>query len=121
ADAVGSDDEAPNVVTAAVRPALVSHRSALARVSGNQNVVTVVGEFGGETAFYGQGAGGNATAVAVISDLLAIAQSRCRGHGAGLRPAAAAARPSGFTRPRARVTAEYAAPHYIRFTVRDRP
>ncbi len=65
--------QAAQCVAAAVRPALVSHRSPLARVSSNQNVVTVQGEFGGETAFYGRGAGGDATAVAVVSDLLAVA------------------------------------------------
>jgi homoserine dehydrogenase len=95
---------------AAVRPALVSRRSPLARVTGSQNVVTVVGELGGETAFVGQGAGGDATAVAVVSDLLAIAHTASAGAGA-----------SGFSRPRGRVSADYTAPHYIRFTVDDRP
>jgi len=101
----GADD-----VVAAVRPALVSRHSPLARVTGNQNVVTVVGERGGETAFVGRGAGGDATAVAVVSDLLAIAHA-----------SAVSGSPSGFSRPRSRVSADYTAPHYIRFTVDDRP
>jgi homoserine dehydrogenase len=116
-------------VAAAVRPALVSHRSPLARVTSNQNVVTVQGEFGGETAFYGRGAGGDATAVAVVSDLLAIV-----GQGSAVVqsvPAAAAfgaeasgprrAAMRGFMCPQHEVTADYSAPHYVRFTVRDRP
>ena len=57
---------------AAVQPALVPEASALARVDGSRNIVVVDGEFGGETAFSGFGAGGAPTAVAVVSDLMAI-------------------------------------------------
>ena len=59
---------------AAVQPALVPEASALARVDGSRNIVVVDGEFGGETAFSGFGAGGAPTAVAVVSDLMAIAR-----------------------------------------------
>jgi homoserine dehydrogenase len=106
---------ATGCVAAAVRPALVADRSPLARVSSNQNVVTVQGEFGGETAFYGRGAGGDATAVAVVSDLLAIASL------SGSVPATAEAAVRGFLCAPCTVTADYSAPHYVRFTVRDRP
>jgi len=102
-------------VIAAVRPALVSHRSPLAGVTGNQNVVTVVGEFGGETAFFGRGAGGEATAVAVVSDILAIAGARDRARRAPRRAFAAGGSPGNS------VTSDFVAPHYIRFVVRDRP
>lgn len=113
-----------NVVAAAVRPALVSLRSPLARVASNQNVVTVQGEFGGETAFYGRGAGGDATAVAVVSDLLAIATEAAPVAPGAMPPPAAAAKPSpvrGFLCRPCAVAADYTAPHYVRFTVRDRP
>jgi homoserine dehydrogenase len=109
-----ADTDAPDgCVAAAVRPALVSRRSPLARVTSNQNVVTVQGEFGGETAFYGRGAGGDPTAVAVVSDLLAIAAPRT------IPARTAACR--GFLCPPAQVTTDYSAPHYARFVVRDRP
>ena len=53
-------------VFAGVQPALVPLDSPLARVQGSQNLVTVRGIFGGETSFFGSGAGGSPTAVAVV-------------------------------------------------------
>ena len=96
---------------AAVRPALVAAASALGRVGGSRNIVVVDGEFGGETAFSGFGAGGDPTAVAVVSDLMAIA----RGNG----PAADGWLPaSGEPSP---VVRTFDAPHYVRFMIDDRP
>jgi homoserine dehydrogenase len=92
---------------AAVGPALVPAGSRLARVTGRENVVIVSGEFGGETAFSGHGAGGDPTAVAVLSDLLAIARSAAP-------PRAPRAEPSA-------VSSDLVGPQYIRFTVADRP
>jgi homoserine dehydrogenase len=95
-------------LSAAVGPALVPLTSPLARVNGSENLVTVRGRFGGETSFGGRGAGGDPTAVAVVSDVLAIAR--------GARP------PGGWRAVAAeRVTTDYATPHYVRFTVADRP
>ena len=59
---------------AAVRPALVSRESALARVAGSQNIVVLRGHYGGETVLSGSGAGGGPTSVAVVSDIAAIAR-----------------------------------------------
>jgi len=114
-------------VVAAVRPALVSRRSPLSRVTGSQNVVTVQGEFGGETAFFGKGAGGEATAVAVVSDLLAIAEEAGLGDrvtssaASGAAVVARARRRAAFMSKPSHVSADYSAPHYVRFTVADRP
>jgi homoserine dehydrogenase len=66
-----SGDDAP--VTAWVSPAFVSIDSPFAQLRGGQNVVITRGEFGGETTFIGNGAGGDPTAVAVVSDIIAIA------------------------------------------------
>jgi homoserine dehydrogenase len=82
----------PNQVVASVRPTLVPRDGPFARAEGCQNVVSVRGEFGGETVFTGQGAGGDATAVAVVSDLLAIAGSK-RGLAPLSRPVAVPAAP----------------------------
>lgn len=98
----------PHVLTAAVGPVLVPLDSPLARVRGSENLVTVHGRFGGETTFGGLGAGGEPTAVAVLSDLLTIARE---GVPFGIRAAAA----------RAVVSPDFTSAYYVRFTVADRP
>jgi homoserine dehydrogenase len=96
-------------VFAAVQPALVPLPSPLARVQGSQNLVIATGEFGGETVFSGFGAGGDPTAVAVVSDLVSLAKANTN----GARPAAARA-------PK-EIRSDFFSPHYVRFTVKDRP
>jgi homoserine dehydrogenase len=98
----------PESIAAAVGPALVPLTSPLARVNGSENLVTVKGKFGGHTSFGGRGAGGDPTAVAVVSDILAIAR--------GARPAAR----KRFVQVDS-VSSAFATPHYVRFTVADRP
>ena len=98
----------PAVLRAGVGPALVPLESPLARVRGCENLVTLHGRFGGETTFGGLGAGGEPTAVAVLSDLLAIARE-------GARPAAR------VPATRVDVSADSTSAYYVRFTVADRP
>ncbi len=95
-------------VSARVGPALVPMSSALARAQGSENLVIVTGQSGGETTFGGRGAGGGPTAVAVVSDVLAIARG---------------ATPAAFVGPLPSITAspDFSAPFYVRFTVSDRP
>jgi homoserine dehydrogenase len=95
---------------AAVRPALVELTSPLARVEGGQNLVMATGTYGGETVFGGHGAGGHPTAVAVVSDILAIARSK--------QTWTNAAQPVERTPI---VTADFTTRHYLRFLVKDRP
>ncbi|MCD8213077.1 MAG: homoserine dehydrogenase [Campylobacter sp.] len=57
-----------------VHPALVAKDKMIAKVDGVMNAVSVIGDAVGETMFYGPGAGGSATASAVISDLIDIAR-----------------------------------------------
>jgi homoserine dehydrogenase len=94
-----------------VRPALVPLASPLAAVEGSQNLVTVQGEFGGATTFSGFGAGGDPTAVAVVSDLVSIARA---GVGAEVHFA-------HELEGQVEIGTDFTAPHYVRFTVADRP
>jgi homoserine dehydrogenase len=96
---------------AAVQPALVPLSSPLARVAGSQNLVMATGTYGGETVFGGHGAGGHPTAVAVVSDILAIARAKQAGSVQAARPAEKS--PS--------VTDDFTTKHYLRFLVKDRP
>jgi homoserine dehydrogenase len=107
-------ERAPGVdgqLFASVRPALVPLSSPLARAQGSQNLVSVNGEFGGETTYSGFGAGGDPTAVAVVSDLMSIART---GLGAEVHL------PQELDGP-VEVSIDFTAPHYVRFTVADRP
>jgi len=94
------------VVHARVAPMLVPLTSPIAWSHGTQNMVVTSGRFGGDVVFSGHGAGGEPTAVAVVSDILAVAQR-----------SVAVSLP---VRRRA-VTGEFLAPHYLRFIVDDKP
>jgi homoserine dehydrogenase len=94
------------VVHARVAPMLVPRSSPIAWSHGTQNMVVTSGRFGGDVVFSGHGAGGEPTAVAVVSDILAVAQ-----------------RSVAVQLPvrRREVTGEFLAPHYLRFVVDDKP
>src|SRR5580700_11217854 len=62
------------IVHARVAPMLVPLASPMAWSHGTQNMVVTSGRFGGDVVFSGHGAGGEPTAVAVVSDILAVAQ-----------------------------------------------
>jgi homoserine dehydrogenase len=94
------------VVHARVAPMLVPLASPMAWSHGTQNMVVVSGRFGGDVVFSGHGAGGEPTAVAVVSDLLAVAQ-HCNSVQLPVRKRA--------------VTGDFMAPHYLRFVVDDKP
>ena len=93
-------------LAATVGPMLVAQRSPLAWSRGTENMVIASGRYGGDVVFSGHGAGGHPTAVAVVSDLLALAH--------GSRRVEIPSAP-------AHLGAEFEVPHYIRFLVSDRP
>jgi homoserine dehydrogenase len=98
-------------IFAAVRPALIPLASIVAHVQGSQNLVLATGEFAGQVALTGYGAGGDPTAVAVVSDLLSIARQSGASQ-PGYQPA--------MEVPLS-VNGDFTVPHYVRFVVNDRP
>jgi len=98
-------------LSAAVQPALIPASCLMAHVERNKNMVVATGEFSEQTVFSGFGAGGDPTAVAVVSDLYSIARSA----GAPLASSASAAEVPDA------VSGDFTVPHYLRFVVKDRP
>lgn len=93
-----------------VGPCLVPMDSPFGRVQRNLNLVLTSGQYGGDMAFLGAGAGGDPTAVAVVSDVLFVAS----GLAGGKRDVASYV-------STATVSADFETPWYLRFFVRDRP
>ena len=61
-------------ITANVRPTLVSRDKIISNVNGVFNAVSVIGDQTGEVMFYGKGAGKEATASAVVADIIDCAK-----------------------------------------------
>lgn len=99
-----------------VRPMMIPRAAQLASVRGATNGVLLVGNKGGNTLITGRGAGGEPTAVAVLSDVIEIARDVLSG--------AAGATPLGYTAWHAAKLAplgQQVAAFYLRLVVRDRP
>ncbi|MFZ0863948.1 MAG: homoserine dehydrogenase [Candidatus Sulfotelmatobacter sp.] len=101
-----------DILFAEVGPCLVPTDSPFGRVQKNLNLVLTSGMYGGDMAFLGAGAGGDPTAVAVVSDLMFVAQNLSAG--AGKRDAA-----SDVSTPQ--ISSDFETPWYLRFFVRDQP
>jgi len=95
---------------AEVGPCLVPKNSPFGRVQRNLNLVLTSGHYGGDMAFLGAGAGGDPTAVAVVSDVRFLAQGL-----AGKRQDAA----SQISNPA--ISNDFETPWYLRFFVKDQP
>jgi homoserine dehydrogenase len=116
--AIITRDFATNEMVVRVHPTLLPQESVLARVSGVFNAISVTGDVVGTTLYIGRGAGQDATASAVISDIADAVALLLHGKGAHLigeeiAPAAKGARLSPPQRIRSR--------YYVRLTVADRP
>jgi homoserine dehydrogenase len=99
-----------------VRPMMIPVTSKLSAVHGPVNGVLLIGDKGGNTTITGRGAGGEATGVAVLSDVVHTARSILYGGGASS--------PLGYetwhpARPAA--TGNDLVSAYLRLVVRDRP
>ncbi len=97
-----------------VHPALVPQSQMIAKVDGVMNGVSVIGDVVGETMYYGPGAGGDATASAVISNIIDIAR------GGKCSPMLGFKRPLEWgmkLSPKEEIHSKY----YLRILVEDRP
>ncbi|SNS04059.1 homoserine dehydrogenase [Geodermatophilus pulveris] len=75
----GNEDGEGDSVAVRVHPAMIPTTHPLAAVGGAFNAVFVEAEAAGQLMFYGQGAGGEPTASAVLGDLVAVARNRVTG------------------------------------------
>ncbi len=109
--------QTPQGLLLSVRPALIPKNTILASVRGAYNAVWVRGQYGGDSFYYGQGAGSLPTGVAVVSDLMRVAREILSGSPERVSP---------FAHPRLGeynpipVTLQRRA-FYLRFRVKDRP
>ncbi len=105
-----------DTLLAEVGPCLVPTDSPFGRVQRNLNLVLTSGQYGGDMAFLGAGAGGDPTAVAVVSDLMFVAEGLSAG-------AAKAGVASDVATPVStpKISSDFETPWYLRFFVRDQP
>lgn len=96
-----------------VHPTMVPKHWAIAQVMGVTNAVTVVADIVGELTLVGPGAGGNATASSVLSDLVDIAR--------GIHVAPLGVNASALAHPDRAPMQRHEGGYYIRLTVRDKP
>ena len=103
-------------VQVSVYPTLVPNAHVLASVNDVFNAVLVRGDVVGDTLYYGRGAGQDATASAVLSDIADAVLDLKAGGTSRLQPFVPHEQ-DGCVRPMAEVTSRY----YLRLTVTDRP
>jgi homoserine dehydrogenase len=100
-------------IAARVHPAMIPAAHPLASVRDAFNAVFVEGPNVGELMFYGRGAGGDATATAVVGDLVTVARNlRSGGRGVGC---------TCFRDRTIRPMSEHEGQYYILLRVEDRP
>jgi homoserine dehydrogenase len=103
-----------NEIELRVHPVMIPDDKMIAKVDGVMNGISVIGDKVGETMFYGAGAGGDATASAVVANIIDIAR---RGKGSPML---------GFeNQPGEKVTLmskdDIKTKYYLRLEVTDRP
>ena len=103
-------------VQVSVYPALIPSAHVLASVNGVFNACFVRGDVVGDTLFYGRGAGKDATASAVLSDVADAALDLKNGGKVRVAPFVAHAK-AGRVVPMDEIVSQY----YVRFSVIDKP
>ncbi len=116
--AVITRDLARNELSVRVHPTLLPASNVIANVSGVFNAISVTGDVVGTTLYSGRGAGQDATASAVISDIADAAALLKHGKGGHLLgEASAPARGGCRLAPPESIRCRY----YLRLTVKDQP
>ena len=103
-----------NEVELRTHAALVKSDKMIAKVDGVMNAVSVVGDMVGETLFYGPGAGGDATASAVVANIIDIAR---RGKGSPMLGYKTALEQGLSLKSKDEIVSKY----YLRMGVEDKP
>ncbi len=111
-------DFATGELSVRVHPTLLPAESVIAGVGGVFNAISVTGDVVGTTLYIGRGAGQDATASAVISDIVDGVSLLRNGRGAGEDPAPGRAAPN---RCRLAPAGHIRGRYYVRLTVKDRP
>jgi homoserine dehydrogenase len=106
-------------VEARVHPTMVPADNLLAKVDGVFNAVRLVGDFVGPVMLYGRGAGMEATASAVMGDVMAIGRDLLAG--SANRTPALGCLPEFLTDLPVRKMDDIVSHYYLRFTVLDQP
>jgi len=116
--AVITRDFAKNELSVRVHPTLLPEGNVIANVSGVFNAISVTGDVVGTTLYSGRGAGQDATASAVISDIADAASLLKYGKGAHLLGEVTTPQRSGCKlAPPESIRSRY----YLRLTVKDQP
>jgi homoserine dehydrogenase len=111
---IKAEAETGGEIEVRVHPTLIPERHVLASVNHVFNALAVKGDVVGETLFYGRGAGQDATASAVISDIVEAADAlQSPRRNLGFMPHGL----YGTCKPIERIVSEY----YLRLAVDDRP
>jgi len=103
-----------NEVELRVHAALIKQEEMIAKIDGVMNAISVVGDKVGETLYYGPGAGGDATASAVVANIIDIARS------GKSTPMLGFNRPMEGTKLTLKPTANIESKYYLRINVSDK-
>ncbi len=103
-----------NEVELRVHACLISQDEMIAKIDGVMNAISVVGDKVGETLYYGPGAGGDATASAVVANIIDIARS------GKSTPMLGFDRPMEGSKLTLKPTANIESKYYLRINVSDK-
>ena len=107
-----------NDIEARVHPTLIPKSNLLAQVGGAYNAVMLNGEFFGKSLLYGLGAGGHATATAVLADIIEVARNIAH-RVPGVPPYGI--KIDQIVRAKIRPIEEIESEYYLHFTALDKP